>query len=258
MACIVWLLTYEYSHMKQHRSSFPARQTSVTIPVPVDGVQAANLPWNDSYTASPNNSCSSGYASPIPGTGAGDFANMFANPPYGPSSNRTRTSSNASFIEPQWTYPSRSPTSATSTMAFTWTSNDKSPAPPGLAYMATSYPMMGMPMSAGVDPIAGFGHFGPKSMAQRDEEEQSFLFEQSYGMGQTAHIYPSEQYLDNFWRHFHPAFPVVHRTSFERVSQSPMLHAAMIAIGGQYSNDASVKRKSRLLHDRCVKLLDKV
>jgi hypothetical protein len=107
--------------------------------------------------------------------------------------------------------------------------------------------------------MTDFGHFGPKNMSQRDQEEQEFLFpEQSYGMGQIAHTYPYEQYLDNFWRHFHPTFPVVHRVTFESVTQSPMLHASVIAIGGQYSNDASVKRKSRILHDRCMKLLDKV
>lgn len=251
-------LQFYGSHLKQQRTSFSARQPSATIAVPVDGMQA-NVAWNDPFTQSPNYSSSSGYASPIPG--ATDYANMFANPPYGPGSNRTRTSSNASFIEP-WVYPSRSPTSATSTMAFTWTSNDKSPAPSSLAYMATSYPMTSMPMSAGVDPMTGFGHFGPKTVAQRDEEEQAFLFPeqsypQSYGMGQIAHTYPFEQYLDNYWRHFHPAYPVVHRATYESVNQPPMLNAAMIAIGGQYSNDASVKRKSRILHDRCIKLLDK-
>lgn len=225
--------------------------------MPADGLQT-NIPWNDPFSHSPSNyhSSSSGYASPIPVVG--DYNNMFANPPYG--ANRTRTSSNASFIEP-WVYPSRSPTSATSTMAYPWTSNDKSPAPPNLAYMATSYPMTSMPMPARIDPMTGFGHFGPKTMAQRDEEEQQFLFpisEQSYGMGQIAHTYPFEQDLDNYWRHFHPTFPVVHRTTFASISQAPMLHAAMIAIGGQYSNDATVKRKSRILHDRCMKLLDKV
>jgi len=101
--------------------------------------------------------------------------------------------------------------------------------------------------------------FGPKTMLQRDEEEAALLFvEQPYGMGQLAHTYPSEHYLNNYWRFFHPSFPIVHRTSFESLGQPPMLHAAMIAIGGQYSNDASVKRKSRILHDRCVKLLERV
>jgi hypothetical protein len=123
----------------------------------------------------------------------------------------------------------------------------------------TSYPMANMPMSAGVDPITGYGPFGPKSIAQRDEEEQAYLFpEQSFGMGQIANTFPFEQYLDNYWRLFHPSFPVVHRATFDRVNGSPMLRAAMIAIGAQYTNDSSAKRKSRILHDRCMKLLDKV
>jgi hypothetical protein len=246
--------------MKQ--TSLAARQHAPTMPVSVDGLQQHNsFPWTDPFnqpsTHYNDHDSSSGYNSPVPG----DYANMFAQAPYG--ANRTRTSSNASFIEP-WTYPSRSPTSATSTMAYTWTSADKSLAhsPPNLAYMATSYQMTSMPTPAGIDPMSGYGHFGPKSIAQRDEEEQQFLFpisEQSYGMGQIAHTYPFEQDLDNYWRHFHPTFPVVHRATFAAsISQAPMLHAAMIAIGGQYSNDAAVKRKSRILHDRCMKMLDKV
>lgn len=95
-------------------------------------------------------------------------------------------------------------------------------------------------------------------MVQRDEEEHAFLFpEQSYGMGQLAHTYPFEQYLNNYWRYFHAAYPIIHRATLTGVNESPMLHAAMIAIGGQYSEDPSVKRRSRILHDRCMKLLDK-
>jgi hypothetical protein len=106
--------------------------------------------------------------------------------------------------------------------------------------------------------MSAYGHFGPKSMAQRDEEEQAYLFpEQSFGMG-VANTYPFELYFDNYWRLFHPSFPVVHRATFDRVNESPMLRAAMIAVGAQYSNDPSAKRKSRILHDRCTKLLDKV
>lgn len=96
-------------------------------------------------------------------------------------------------------------------------------------------------------------------MMQRDADEGVILFgEQPYGMGSIAHTYPFEQYLDYYWRLLHPTFPVVHRSTFERINPSPMLHAAMIALGGQYSNDTSVKRKSRLLHNRCMKLLEQV
>ncbi|KAL1610089.1 hypothetical protein SLS60_001754 [Paraconiothyrium brasiliense] len=244
------------SHSK--RAYTAPRQNNGPISMPVEAGMQNGIAWNDPFSHSPQyNSSSSEYASPIPTVQ--DYSNnMFANPPYGPGSNRTRNSSNASYVEPAWGYPSRSPTSATSTMAYTWNSNEKSPAPSSLAYMHTSYPMTSMPMSAGVDPMTGFGHFGPKTMVQRDEEEQAFLFpEQSYGMGQLAHSYPFEQYLNNYWRFFHAAYPIIHRTTFESISQPPMLHAAMIAIGGQYSDDASVKRKSRILHDRCMKLLDK-
>jgi hypothetical protein len=96
----------------------------------------------NSYQSSTN-----GHASPVPG--ADDYANMFANPPYGVSSNRTRTSSNASIVEP-WTYPSRSTTSATSTMPYSWASTSISPDSSNVAYMTSSYPMTSIPMAAGV------------------------------------------------------------------------------------------------------------
>ncbi|KAF2732303.1 hypothetical protein EJ04DRAFT_525440 [Polyplosphaeria fusca] len=226
------------SNVKQPLRNTYSRQPNVVIPA--DG----SVVWNEHFNQSPNCSSSSGYASPVPGA---DFSNMFANPAY----NRTRTSSNASFIEP-WGFPSRSPTSATSTLGgYTWTSNEKSSAP--IAYMNSSYSVTSVPLSNGVDHMPGYG-FGPKSMTQRDEEEQAFLFpEQSFGMGLAD--YPSEQYLDNFWRLF--PFPVVHRATSRGINESPMLRAAMIAIGAQYSNDACAKRKARILHDRCMKLLDK-
>lgn len=104
-----------------------------------------------------------------------------------------------------------------------------------------------------------YGSFGLKSMVQRDEEERAILFgDQVYGMGPNAHTYPFEQYLDFFWRLFHPTFPIIHRPTFERMSIPPLLRAAMIAIGGQYSKDQAVKRRSRLLHDKCMKLFERV
>lgn len=171
---------------------------------------------------------------------------------------RDKINTPASLSSSSLSPSSLSPTSAISTMAYTWTSKDKNETPASLAYMnATSYPLTSMPMAAGVDPMLGYGLLGPKTMAQRDEEEQEFLFpEQSFDMGQYAHSF--EQYLDKYWKLFHPSFPVVHRATFEGIDESPMLRAAMIAIGAQYSNDSSARLKSRILHDRCMKLFDKV
>lgn len=247
--------TDRISSQSKHRHSY-AGGHSAAVAVPVAAGTTGFGGWSESYSQSPSYTSSSGYASPI--LGPGDYANLFALPPYGPGINRTRTSSNASFIEP-WSYPSRSPTSTASTMAYNWSSSDKTPTAPGLAYMGTSYPMTSMPLSACIDSMTAYGPFGPRSMVQRDEEEGAFLFgEQPYGMGPAAHTYPFEQYLDYFWRLFHPTFPIVHRPTFERMNPSPMLHAAMIALGGQYSHDTSVKQNSRSLHDRCIKLLARV
>ncbi|KAF2707908.1 hypothetical protein K504DRAFT_511845 [Pleomassaria siparia CBS 279.74] len=242
-----------HSNPGKQRQSYPTHEAAGPIQLAVD-VISNGIAWQDSFNQSPYSS-SSGYASPIPVTG--DYNNMFATPPYGAPAMRTRTNSQASYIQ-TWEYPSRSPTSATSTMPYAWTSNDKTPAPPHLTYLNTSYPMTSMPLSAGVDPISAYGHFAPKSLAQRDEEEQAFLFpDQSFGMACHTDIYPYEQYLNNYWRLFHPTFPLVHRPSLDGISEPPMFQAAMIAVGGQYSTDPSVKRKSRILHDRCMKLLEK-
>ena len=187
---------------------------------------------------------------------------MFPAPLFGPGSNRTRTSSNASFIEP-WSYPStRSPTSTSSTLPFPYTNGEKSPATHsiGLAIsMATSYPTSNIPMPAPPDPMSGYMMFPTplKTVQQRDEEEQAILFpEQSFGMGTDTYQYT--QYLDNYWRLFHPSFPILHKPTFGGVNESPMLKAAMVAIGAQYTDDAAAKAKSRSLYDRCLKLLDQV
>ncbi|KAF1836544.1 hypothetical protein BDW02DRAFT_587351 [Decorospora gaudefroyi] len=233
------------NHSKHPASHF-SRHTGA-VPVSIDSMPPGL--WQEPYSQSPGYSSSSGYASPIAPT---EYPGVFGGAPY----HRTRTPSNASFIDQPWSYPSRSPTSTTSTMAYTWSSTDKGPTASGLAYMNASYPMTSMSIATGMDLMADYGQFGPKTMAQRDEEEGVILFgDQQYGMASVAHTYPFEQYLDYYWRLFHPTFPIVHRSTF--ISPSPMLHAAMIAIGGQYSNDTSVKRKSRILHDRCMKLLER-
>jgi hypothetical protein len=123
----------------------------------------------------------------------------------------------------------------------------------------TSYPITNYGLSETIDATVDYEQFGSRTMMQRDVDEAGILFQdQPYGMGQLAHTYPSEQYLNNYWRLFHPTFPVVHHPTFGSMTSSPMLHASMIAIDGQYSNDTSTKHNARKLHDLCIKLLEKV
>ncbi|KAF2133716.1 hypothetical protein P153DRAFT_380904 [Dothidotthia symphoricarpi CBS 119687] len=234
--------------------SFYTGRQSISVPVSIEGIPH-HTGWSDSYGQSPGYSSSSGYASPI--LGAGDYANMFATPNYGSGSCRTRTSSNASYIEP-WSYQSQSPMSCTSTMPHMWTSNEKTLTASGFSYMAASDSFLNMPIPGDVDNMVLYGQYGPQTMAMRDDEDELVLFpNQPHGMDQITHVYPSKNFLDNYWRLFHPTFPIVHRSTFESVSPSPMLHAAMIAVGGHYSTDASVRRKSRILHERCIELLER-
>lgn len=98
------MLILHISSLKQRRAPYSARQTSVTLPIQIDGLRTPGIAWNDPFSQSPKYSSSSGYASPI--LGAGDYANMYANPGYGLESNRKRTSSSASLID-AWGCPSR-------------------------------------------------------------------------------------------------------------------------------------------------------
>lgn len=144
-------------------------------------------------------------------------------------------------------------------MPHIWTSNDKTPTISSFPYMLPSEPLVNMSVQDEWDSFTSFGTYDPPTMAMRDERDEIALFpEQQHGMNQITNTYPSENFLDSYWRLFHPAFPIVHRPTFGNVSPSPMLLAAMIAVGGHYSTDLSVKRKSRVLHERCIKLLEQV
>lgn len=115
-----------------------------------------------------------------------------------------------------------------------------------------------MSVHATVDPLEHYAQFCPSDLVQLDQEERVELFSgEQYGMSQIAHS-QSEQYLNNYWRLFHPTFPIIHRFTFPGLESSPMLYAAMITIGAYYGNDLYDKRTANDLHVRCVKLLRRV
>jgi hypothetical protein len=97
---------------QQHKQEGTTAYDGV-MPVPVESLQHNSLPWPDPFNQRSSHyglDSSSGYNLPVPG----DYANMLTYTSYG--ANRTRTSSNLSFIEP-WSYPLHSPTLATSALA---------------------------------------------------------------------------------------------------------------------------------------------
>lgn len=115
------------------------------------------------------------------------------------------------------------------------------------------YPTSNM---AGLDAMSPYTHYDPHNLVQMDNEEGIQLFPGAhYGMSQIARAYPFEQWLNNYWRLFHPTFPIVHRFTFACRELSPMLYAAMIAIDLSISKDAGQRRKAAELHKTCTRLL---
>lgn len=104
--------------------------------------------------------------------------------------------------------------------------------------------------------MSQYAQYDAHSLVQMDNEEGTQLFPgEHYGMSQIMRAFPFEQWLNNYWRHFHPTFPIVHRFTLARNGLSPMLYAAMIAIDLQYSHDAGQKHKALELHKNCTRLL---
>jgi hypothetical protein len=222
---------------------------SISGPVPVDAMTANGTWVTESFAPSPY-SCSSGYASPAP---CPEYGHVYTTPPYGAGMVRTRTSSNASFIEQNWAQASQSPTSSISMPYSSWATDEKSLIASTFPYTSVSYPTTNMPMHASIGTVAHYEQYHPHNLIQMDNEESAQLFPgEHYGMSQLARAYPFEQWLNSYWRHFHPTFPIVHRFTFISLETSPMLCAAMAAIGAYYSNDVFDARE---LHDRCVKQL---
>jgi hypothetical protein len=144
-------------------------------------------------------------------------------------------------------------------MPYSWPSDEKSIAVSSFPYTTGSYSASDMPMYTMVPPVTHYGAYDPHNVAQMDAEEGVHLFPgDHYGMSQIMCAYPSEQWLNYYWRLFHPTFPVVHRFTFDRLELSPMLYAAMIAIDLYYSNIAAKRQKARELHKVCIKLLNQV
>ncbi|UPX20079.1 uncharacterized protein EKO05_0010324 [Ascochyta rabiei] len=238
-----------FSSDLEHQNLAFSTRHSISGPILADEGMNTRGHWHDSLAPSPY-SCSSGYTSPVP-----EYNHTYATPPYGSGMLRTRASSNASFIGP-WGHDSQSPISDVSNFQYSWPP-EKNLIASSLSYVPVSYPPVGMPLPASLGPLGHYEHFCANNVAQIDHDESIELFpEGQYGMSPTAHIYQFEQYLNNYWRLFDPAFPIIHRPTFASLEAPPMLYAAMIAIGAQHSNNVCDRQVAAKLHKTCVKLLD--
>lgn len=96
-----------------------------------------------------------------------------------------------------------------------------------------------------------------KTYEERDADERKMLFAAD-SFGSPSDSLKLSQYMENYWQHFHPSFPMIHKNNFLSEPLAPLLHAAMLSIGAQFSPDADAKAKSRSMHELCVKVLSMV
>jgi hypothetical protein len=84
---------------------------------------------------------------------------------------------------------------------------------------------------------------------------ESPLEEQQLGIDLSLRT--KQHYLEAYWTHFHPLLPVLHKAS-HGTGSNPLLTAAMMAIGAQYTTDEQFARAdSRILHEKCLELIAK-
>ena len=67
-----------------------------------------------------------------------------------------------------------------------------------------------------------------------------------------------ERLLSAYWTCIHPLFPIIHKPSFQLQATSPLLRAAMWALGAQALQTHEHVSKSRVIHEQCMKVLKKV
>ncbi|KAF2753534.1 hypothetical protein EJ05DRAFT_505166 [Pseudovirgaria hyperparasitica] len=120
----------------------------------------------------------------------------------------------------------------------------------------TAYDYPGTTASASNDNLSSYVMYQMpiKSHEERDEDERKTLFPQ-IEFDTTSDSYPSADYIECYWHHFHPVYPVVHRATFGQEEPSPLLKAAMMAVGAQYSKQSNARADGRNFHERCLKLL---
>jgi hypothetical protein len=96
-------------------------------------------------------------------------------------------------------------------------------------------------------------------IAQRDRygtlDLEGLLEDQHLGV--CLSLKTKQHYVDAYWKNFHPLFPILHKQSYRSQSPSPLLGAAVMAIGAQYTDEQFAKGDSRILHEKCLELITK-
>ncbi|OQN97138.1 hypothetical protein B0A48_17235 [Cryoendolithus antarcticus] len=64
-----------------------------------------------------------------------------------------------------------------------------------------------------------------------------------------------ERYLGAYWQNVHPIWPVVCKASFDPMTSSPLLRAAVVALGAQSIGLREDFQNAKTVHERCSKVI---
>ncbi|KAK3709086.1 hypothetical protein LTR37_011065 [Vermiconidia calcicola] len=221
--------------------------------------------WDPSPPYSPT-----GYDSP---TNEVEFSSGL--PYYQPQSQRARHLSNASYLG-SYTLPhtTRSPVSAGSSTVHLpqWGGNAHDPVYQHLntssgseSSVGNNFGIYNSDMADQQILLGTFGSSGVLTPEDRDFMETDDLVVPSntsqgssldFSLDDSTYT-NEERYLSAYWHWVHAYYPVVHRPTFSIQNVSPLLRAAMLALGAQALGDAADKGNARIMHERCTKVLKK-
>ncbi|KAF2169137.1 hypothetical protein M409DRAFT_20364 [Zasmidium cellare ATCC 36951] len=237
------------------RVPIPPNELPASVPVTVDGSGFGPFtnPWDLSSPVSPP-----AYHTEYDYESADETAGL---PYYQPHFSRIRHSSDTSFLgygQPHST--SRSPVSAGSSTIY-----------------VSQWPYQsGCNASVGsISYLNGVGYMNHQSISAYPyndtraltAETQDFMElhdlalpgpgQQGASFDEVTSLPDEPRYINAYWESVHELYPLLHKPTFEDDSASPLLRAAMIALGGQVSGDRTDLSNARSLHEKCVKVLKK-
>ncbi|EMC92099.1 hypothetical protein BAUCODRAFT_27452 [Baudoinia panamericana UAMH 10762] len=240
----------------------------VIISVETSGVPYAEYPYGVLFDPSPPYS-PSGYTSPT-----NEYSYSWGGPYYNqPSSGRTRHGSSADVYGQALATSSRSPLSAGSSSAHMhhWGACSQSPA--GLQHLPSTSSSEGVfaadplerILSAHMVPVFSNGVLRMITAEERDliETDELLIPTGSPPVSMedftldTNPLSNESRYAEAYWEQIHPLFPVVHKPTFDLRSASPLLRAAMFALGAHTQRNHVDMNNARVIHEQCTRTLKK-
>lgn len=99
-----------------------------------------------------------------------------------------------------------------------------------------------------------------RDMLERDELVTPTSAPQAASFGPNQYHYNmdnEQRYLDAFWSSTHPAWPVVHKPSFDVTYASPLLLSAMVTLGAYSTGNQIDAANACIVNKRCLNVLRK-